>query len=151
MENWERKKSPLICTTELRHIFLPACFFMSQRHIITALKKHLEGIMNHRCSMWVAFLRAKLSSSFCHPRLPIKVCLNYGMFNPVFKLQKDQHSYFKKTKPSNQKHSVCATNAKDGSRKILIISMNIQCVFLQLGLLVDWAFGIYCLRVISLT
>ncbi len=89
--------SSLICmhVMQLVPTFLPACFFMSQRHIITAEKEHLEGIMNHRCSMWVAFPRTKLSSSFCHPWLPIKVCLNYGKFDPVFKLQTKSNLYIK--------------------------------------------------------
>lgn len=55
-------------------------FTCLSQHFITTWKQHLEGIMNHRSSTWVAFPRAKLPSSFCHPMvLPVKV---------LFKLEK---------------------------------------------------------------
>lgn len=70
------------CNETWAYFFYLLVFSRLSVHIITAGKKHLEGIMNHRCSTWVAFPRTKLSSSFCHPWLPIKVCLNYGKRDP---------------------------------------------------------------------
>lgn len=45
------------------------------------------------------FPRTKLPSSSCHPWLLVKVCLNYGKFDPVFPTAEETAFIFRGSKP----------------------------------------------------